>query len=636
MAKKHFSNPNKKIPLKVKKYSSQLNENQSLDLFYNQITLLYQQGKIEQALKLSDHALKQFPKQTRLLENAGAFSMMIGEKATALLYYQQYLSLKPNSPEILNKMAYVLKGEGRYDEAEEAYKNALKFRPDFVDALYNLGILFNQQERYEEAESVYKRVLTYQPAYIKAYINLGLVLDKQERYSDSEKCYKDALRLEPDCAEIFFNLGGLYLQQKFYEKAEASFQQALKYRADYNEVYFCLGHCFDEQQYFEKAEVYFLQVLKTEPDNAECYFSLGNMFAKQKYFSRAKKYLIKALEINPDLIEAHYNLSLLLLMQGGFKEGWKAYEFRYHPDKIEKIVFPPKIDIPQWQGESLINKSLFVWSEQGVGDEVMFNSCLNGFENNNGRISLACDTRLVKLFTRSFPNIWVIEKDPANRYSELESAFDFQCGIGSLPGFFRLTIQSFEFTCNYLVVDEELLKKWQSRYDLLEYDINIGISWRGGADEKRQNKRSILLAEWEPILNQKANFINLQYGCHQKEVNAFEEDTGLSLYDWEDADPLVDLDNFAAQIKALDLVISIDNSTVHFSGALGVKTFVMLPFSQDWRWMEGQKDSYWYPKVMRLFKQDSSLDWNTLIKEVSQAVAKKIDSFERRIKNIAK
>jgi ADP-heptose:LPS heptosyltransferase len=112
----------------------------------------------------------------------------------------------------------------------------------------------------------------------------------------------------------------------------------------------------------------------------------------------------------------------------------------------------------------------------------------------------------------------------------------------------------------------------------------------------------------------------LQYGAHQADVREFTQQTGIRIHDWEDADPMNDLDNFAAQIRSLDLVISVDNTTVHFSGALGTKTFLMLPSKKDWRWAEEREDSYWYPGVIRLFRKSPHNDWNRIIERIAHAL----------------
>jgi ADP-heptose:LPS heptosyltransferase len=113
-----------------------------------------------------------------------------------------------------------------------------------------------------------------------------------------------------------------------------------------------------------------------------------------------------------------------------------------------------------------------------------------------------------------------------------------------------------------------------------------------------------------------ANIINLQYGDHNQEISSFSQTTGITIQDWQDIDPLVDLENFSAQIKCLDLVISIDNSTIHFAGGLGTKSYVLLPYNQDWRWLENQNHSYWYPNILTVFRQPEEGEWDSAIQEV--------------------
>ena len=291
----------------------------------------------------------------------------------------------------------------------------------------------------------------------------------------------------------------------------------------------------------------------------------------------------------------------------------------------------------QYQGNNLTQdlkgKHILICPEQGIGDEVMFASILPELEPQVGQskdthITLACDVRLVDLFNRSFDFLTAIPKDPDSRYADLEKDLDYWMFIGSLPKFYRNNIKDFDKYRPYLKVDDVLLNKWQDRFSELECKLNIGISWIGGGKtEENKRDRSLALEQMLPILkqvNQTANIINLQYGDHIEEIQNFKSQTGITIYDWKDADPLKNLDNFAAQIKALDLVISIDNSTVHFSGALGVKTFIMLPFNQDWRWAEDRNDSYWYPNMIQLFRQKEDSMWDDVIQNVVGALGQKL------------
>jgi ADP-heptose:LPS heptosyltransferase len=148
--------------------------------------------------------------------------------------------------------------------------------------------------------------------------------------------------------------------------------------------------------------------------------------------------------------------------------------------------------------------------------------------------------------------------------------------------------------------------------------LRVGISWKGGKDPRERKIRSIRLKQWEEILLLKGiTFINLQYGASEEEITEVSESLYVKIYNWEDADPLKDLDYFAAQISALDLVISVDNVTVHMAGALGVPVWTLLPYSPNWRWMLDREDTPWYPS-MRLFRQPAFGDWETVMTTVCQ------------------
>ena len=149
----------------------------------------------------------------------------------------------------------------------------------------------------------------------------------------------------------------------------------------------------------------------------------------------------------------------------------------------------------------------------------------------------------------------------------------------------------------------------------------VGISWRGGSGDTAQ-ARSTVLADWAPLLRQsRLGFINLQYGDCRAELTAVREEAGVEVLHDEAVDPLKDLDGFAAQTAAMDLVISIDNSTVHMAGALGMPVWVLLPAVPDWRWMLGRSDSPWYSSV-RLFRQLAPGAWTPVIASVAQELGR--------------
>ena len=516
----------------------------------------------------------------------------------------------------------------RYKDSETSFLNSLKISPNNADTYTYLGRLYSEQKLFEQAEICYKNAITLQPSNERYLNNLGALYLNLKRYDVADHFYSNILKSEPQLADTFNNLALLMLNKKNYSAAIGYCNKALDINSTLASAYNNLGLIFLEQKLFLEAENAFHEALLNKPLYADANYNLGNLYQQQKRYDKAESFYQNALEFQPDFIDARTNLAIMLLMLGRFKEGWVGYESRCHPDKHDRKTIPPAFKVPHWHGEPLIDKSMLIWAEQGIGDEVMFASCFNELKNHQGKITIACDHRLTKLFAQSFPFLVFIETDPSNHYLSLVDSLDYHCAIGSLPHFFRNDKKDFESTSSYLKVNQDLLSKWKQRYSQLKYSINIGISWRGGKDSHHQQLRSIELSKWLPILKHEANFINLQYGDHQSEINKFTDQTGIQIFDWDDANPLTDLDNFSAQVKALDLVISIDNATVHFSGALGVKTFALLPYQQEWRWMNKGDDSLWYPNTMKLFRQEEERDWSTVILDTTKALNKRVSLLE--------
>lgn len=358
------------------------------------------------------------------------------------------------------------------------------------------------------------------------------------------------------------------------------------------------------------------------PENYQTFHNQATAFKKMGELDNAINSFKKAVKLKPDYSPSNSDLALILLLRGDFKGGWKKHESRNMKEKAKHQV---PSSIPKWCGESLEDKIIFVRAEQGVGDEIMFSSCFPDLISRNPKeIIVECDSRLIELFSRSFPEMDIQGKRKEKTLDWLEEFGDisFQVQIGSLPMFFRPSIESFPCRKSFLEPDPILVKKWKKRFDELGEGLKIGISWRGGIGKDLAAIRSIQPELWKPVLQSNAHFVNLQYGDCSKDIYQFKRETGVDIYDWDDADPLTDLDNFAAQISALDLIISVDNSTVHFAGAIGAPVWMLTPESADWRWMLDRDDSPWYSTV-RLFRQNINENWS----EVFSKIRIELDSY---------
>ena len=269
----------------------------------------------------------------------------------------------------------------------------------------------------------------------------------------------------------------------------------------------------------------------------------------------------------------------------------------------------------------IYGKTVLVWGEQGIGDEIMLAGLLPHLAARAGRLVVEIEHRLLPLFARSFPDIDCYARDPGGPPHPrlLGDDIDGQVPMGSLIQHLGRAPDDLKVAAPYLKPDAGKLAACRARYDALGAGFRIGISWHSISRYFAQ--RNAPLALWGPILRQPGlQIVDLQYGDRRAERAAVAAELGVDIHHDENIDQLSSLDDFATQVAAMDLVISISNTTVHMAGALGVECWTILPLMADWRWFLDRDDTPWYP-TMRLFRQRRRDDWGGVIATVAEALA---------------
>jgi hypothetical protein len=421
------------------------------------------------------------------------------------------------------------------------------------------------------------------PGHALAWFNLGLACFKLGRLEDAIAAYKNALAIEPDAPAALGNLGATYLEAG--DPAQA--------------VLWC-G-----------------KAVARDPRLLPALNSLGIAHRELGAYRDALDCFERGAAIGPGDADVHWNRALALLKLGDYARGWDEFEWRWRYEKAMQRATP----YPGWTGTRPL-PSLLVYAEQGVGDQVMFASCLPELMPAMDRVVVECDKRLAPIFTRSFPGIHFHGGSWDERRPECSRKIDCQIPMGSLPRLFRRDRAAFPRTAGYLVPDGEKVAEWRNRLAGLGTGMKVGLSWRGGNDAKTRSKRSIPLQEWSRILAvPDVVFVDLQYGNHEEELRAIRA-SGASVWSPDGIDAMADLDSFASLIAALDLVITVDNSTLHLAAALGVETWGLLPYDSDWRWEAGQDRSLWYPSL-KLFSQRARNHWTDILETSSEELSRR-------------
>lgn len=484
-------------------------------------------------------------------------------------------------------LASALAQLGQLDAAEAACTRGLELGPRSAAAWLRLGNIKKARAHLEEAIACYRSAVEFDPAYADAHCQLAFLLFKLGRYSESRASHDSALAVKPDFVEAHHNLGLLLLETGYAQEALQCFRRALELRPGTVETQACVAHA--------------LRDLGRLDDALEQYDTV--------------------LAAAPDFGDAAINRCQTLLMRENYASAWREYEHRFAAAGIEARAFP----YPQWQGEPLAGRRLLVYAEQGLGDEVMFASCLPDLQASGvEQIILECSSRLAPLFARSFPRAVVHGggKNDATAWLDRLPPIDYQIAIGSLPRHLRNTAEAFPRHGGYLSADSRRVEFWQQRCAELGAGLHIGIAWRGGSLRTRQFLRSLALEQWLPVLRQPGcSFVSLQYGDHAAELAHLQRDHGITVHDY--AAQLADLDELAAAIAALDLVISVDNTVVHLAGALGRSVWVLLAHAPESRYPRHGSAMRWYPSA-RLFRQPQPRMWQPVVGQAARELQDRV------------
>lgn len=500
----------------------------------------------------------------------------------------------PAAAKGLNERALAALAGGRLEEAERFLRAALDAMPDDAGIHLNYGALCRKRGNVEGAFEHYRRALALKPGYALAYFNLGNLLRDAGRGEEAVAAYREALRAEPDYFDAELNLGNTLHDLARLDDAEEALRTALALR----------------------------------PGEAHVHTNLGNLLRAKGRIAEALDCYDRALALDPDCAETPLARAIALLLVGDFARGWPAYEGRWK-EKAQRANWR-RFEAPRWEGEPLAGKRILVYGEQGPGDIVMFASCLPELIARGAHVEVQCRGSVAPLLARSFPGARVeTDRMPETGAWRPEPAADFVVPIGSLPRVFRPDAASFRRTPRrYLAPDPGSAARWRRRMDELGPGLKVGISWRGGASVLERRQRTMALADWLPVLSCRgATFVTLQYGECEDEIRALAEASGIVVHDWPDADPSRDLDGLAAEIDALDLVVSVANTTVHFAGALGKPTYALVPAAPSWRWMLKGRGCLWYPSV-ELIRQEPGAGWSGAIAAAARAVERRIADRE--------
>lgn len=558
------------------------------DIAFQEALHAHQKGSLDKAIRGYERVLKLTPRDADALYLLGTAHSQAGRHAQALPLLEKALERRPHHPETLNNIGLTLKGLRREKEALEFYRRALELQPDYADAHNNMGNVLEHMGRLDEAEPYLRRALELQPSHADAHCNLGLVLMRKDHFSEAAASLQRGLALRPNHAISYDFLGSIYKIWGRFDEALANLNRAVE----------------------------------LNPDAYSSHNNRGAVLEELGRYDEALRDYERAAEIAPHEHDARWNQAFLFLRQGILERGWDAYELRLKEEGQVSIRFP----YPQWEGQSLTGKTLLIYAEQGLGDEIMFASCIPDVISLAGHCIIECEQRLAPLFQRSFPTATVIGGDRSQIGWLLDvPQIDVQVAVGSLPRVLRRSIESFPPRPGYLMPDPDKAAYWRARITQLGAGLKVGICWRSGLLTGERKKLYSDLAQWAPILHiAGVQFINLQYGdCADELQDAFTK-TGVPIVNFDDIDLRNDIDGSAALTACMDLVISAATAVLELAGALGVEALCIRSFGKQWPDLGQEEFSPWHPRT-RLIHQLVAGDWDSQLALAAEVLQTRVN-----------
>jgi tetratricopeptide (TPR) repeat protein len=503
-----------------------------------------------------------------------------GELDLAINQCEEFCQRFPDDGRYAIDLSRFYRANGDPQSGLDVLQAYLSRHSDDLDIVTELACALAREGEYKQAFPLAKRALESRPDDVRALNCMAELRIEQSRFAKAGELLEKAFAIEPSI-EARGRLAANLLNRCHYERALEHVQKMLEERPSV------------------AGDVAGIQI-----------YALTNLGRHDE----ALPLVERAIQENPHDPNRRFPRATIHLLNERFAQGWDDYAYRNLASTKHLRMLP----FPQWAGEPLEGKTILLLADQGLGDQVMFASCLPDLlALRPGRTVVEVNARVAKTIARSFPTCEVIptKQDNAFEWVPELGQIDYFAPIGDLPQRFRRERSDFPDHRGYLQPDPIRTAYWREQLFALGPKPKIGVSWRGGSEVTRRVLRTMDVTQLLPLTQAcDADWVCLQYGDVTEDL-AKARDGGLNLRYWPES--IKDLDEFSALISALDLVVTVCNTTVHYAGALARPVWVMAPRIPEWRYGLHSTVMPWYP-TSTMFRQAVDGDWASTLDVVAR------------------
>ena len=482
-----------------------------------------------------------------------------------------------------------LQSQGKLDEARKIYLEFLKENPKQPDVSNLIGLIYLQQSDFDTAAEYFKDAVSGFPC-AEYFQNLGLAYYRKTEYEKSMECFTKAVEFEPDNVDFIRNFAQMAKKAGQTDKGIEFFNKCLALEPKDAVGWNNIGLLYEQKHDYKSAKECYIKSLKIK-QNYEALHNLGVWYRMQRNFPESVNCLKQALKLKPQSEISLLSLGMSYLSQKDFKNGYK-----YYMTKKPQVAAQYK---NHWDGTVHTDKTLLVYYDSGFGDQLMFCRYLNLVKEKFQKVRFYCSSQLRGLFEYNFPDIEIAYTNDGN--------YDFSDNIMYLNYHLGMDFDNIPFSAGYLKAEKSMDERFNTECK------KIGLFWQGNYDG--YENRAVKLKELAPLLSmEQCKFYGFVKDDRENQIREFPQivDIGGDLGDFYDT---------ASKLLNLDLFITIDTAAANLAGALGVKTFLMLPYASEWRWFDDNKTTPWYDSVT-IFKQKEHWHWGSVVEEIQNELKK--------------
>ncbi len=445
------------------------------------------------------------------------------------------------------------------------------------------------------------------PPTVATLLEEAFALHRAGRLDEAEALYERVRAVDAVNVDALTNLGTIYLQRGRYERALETFEASLKRNRRQVNALFNAGLALQGLRRYDDAIRTYRQAVALDPRHYSAHNNLGNAMKEIGEYDAALASFAQALRFKPDHPSANWSVGAIHLLRGDFAAGLPLLEWRWKVAGIEDAT--RRFTQPLWLGkEPLTSKAILLHAEQGLGDTIQFCRYAKLAAEVGATVVLEVPASLVAFMRTLRHDVTVVAQ------GEALPPFDCHCPVMTLPLAFGTTLTTIPAAPAYLGVDEARRAGWRDTLGPKSRP-RVGLVWSGRPTHLKDHGRTIPLEALRPLLAEPAEFHALQTEFRETDRVTLLHSPQIKTW----AHRLTDFAETAALAAEMDVVVSVDTSVAHLAAAIGRPTWILIPYSPDFRWLLEREDSPWYPTA-RLFRQPKRDDWPSAIEKVVGAL----------------